>query len=352
MPDLRSRFRGCLLGGAVGDALGGEVEFWTHAQIVRQHGERGPADLGTMGGVAGAITDDTQMTLWTADGLLRADHRWATRGICHPPGVVYRSYLRWLATQDGEGATDVPLDGWLVEHRALWAKRAPGATCLSALRSGRMGAPGSPINESKGCGGVMRAAPVGLLADREQAFGLACETAAITHGHATGQVAAGALAVAVGALLDGASLADALDHAERRAADAPRGHETADALAHARGLAASDLDAAAAVHQLGGVTPNGPGWVAEEALAVAAFCARRHPTDPEQALRAAVTHTGDSDSTGALCGNLVGAALGEEALPARWAEAVELADVVLQVADDLHDAATGGTGWYDRYPPA
>ena len=92
------------------------------------------------------------------------------------------------------------------------------------------------------------------------------------------------------------------------------------------------------------------GWVAEEALAVAALCVRRYPDDLERAVRMAVAHTGDSDSTGSICGQLLGAALGEAALPARWAEAVELREVVLQVADDLWACASGGCGWEARYP--
>ena len=67
--------------------------------------------------------------------------------------------------------------------------------------------------------------------------------------------------------------------------------------------------------------------------AVAALCARRYPSDPERALRMAVTHTGDSDSTGAICGNLLGAALGVDALPARWVGAVELRDAILAFRD-------------------
>ena len=214
-PTRRARFRGCLLGGALGDALGAPVEFDGLEAIVEAHGPGGPADLGAAYGVRGAITDDTQMTLWTADGLLRgldgADRR----------ASVHRAYLRWLATQDGDRAG---ADGWLASHDALWSRRAPGHTCLSALRSGRAGTPGAPINDSKGCGGVMRVAPAGLLmAKPEAAFEAGLEAAALTHGHPSGSVAAGALAAAVAALRDGAGLEAALDRASTLAADAGGG---------------------------------------------------------------------------------------------------------------------------------
>jgi ADP-ribosylglycohydrolase len=353
-PTLRDRFLGCLLGGAVGDALGAPVEFWSHARIIEAFGADGPADLGRAYGVDGAVTDDTQMTLWTAEGLLRAAHRWETRGVADPPAVVHRAYLRWLATQGDPWPAGVPdlARGWLWEQRLLHASRAPGATCLSALRSGVMGTAETPINASKGCGGVMRVAPAGLLWPPDEAFQMGCRLAAITHGHPTGIVASGALAAAIAHLIAGDSVSDALDAAESAAREAPGGGEAADALALARDLAASDLPDPATVASLGRVTPDaGPGWVAEEALAVAALCARRHPRDIEAALRMAVTHSGDSDSTGSLCGQILGAALGAGAIPARWLGAVEGRALVEQVAEDLHAQAAGAAGWQERYPP-
>ena len=363
-PTLRSRFRGGLLGGAVGDALGADVEFLRHDEIVARYGPDGPAELGDAYGVHGAVTDDTQMTMWTAEGALRAYHRGATRGIVSVEGVVLKAYLRWLDTQDGAASRAAHADSWLWALDALHARRAPGATCLSALRAWRDRPPGAdaPTNDSKGCGGVMRMAPVGLLSDRPGvAFRLGSKIAALTHGHPTGIVASGAFAVAVWHLKSGATVPEALDHARAAAAEADGGEETADALDRARDLAVSDLPDFDAVHALGIVTPGaGPGWVAEEALAVAALCARRHPANVERALRMAVTHTGDSDSTGAICGNLLGTALGEDAIPARWLAPLELRAALEQLADDLHDATCVGVpyagrpdpdAWYARYPP-
>src|SRR5439155_19563828 len=88
-----ARFRGCLLGGAVGDALGGPVEFMRIDEIRHLYGQAGVADYPRDS--AGAITDDTQMSLFTAEGLIRAHVRWLGRGICHPPSVLRRAYLRW-----------------------------------------------------------------------------------------------------------------------------------------------------------------------------------------------------------------------------------------------------------------
>src|SRR5579883_1882250 len=138
----RDRFLGCLLGGAVGDALGAPVEFWSLAEIRGRLGPAGVTEYLPAYGRRGAITDDTQMTLFTAEGLLRADNRGREKGIADPLAVVHRAYLRWLRTQDERPpARPDPEDGWLLALPELHSRRAPGNTCLSALRSGRVGTP-------------------------------------------------------------------------------------------------------------------------------------------------------------------------------------------------------------------
>ena len=93
-----TKIRACLFGGAMGDALGAEIEFWSLERI-RARFPRGLTELPPHDGRAGRITDDTQMTLFTAEGLLRADVRWNHKGICHPPSVLHHAYIRWLHTQ-------------------------------------------------------------------------------------------------------------------------------------------------------------------------------------------------------------------------------------------------------------
>src|SRR4051794_26405243 len=94
-----TRFRACLLGGAVGDALAAPVEFMRLEEIRRRLRTRGLTSLEEGAWPAGSITDDTQMTLFTAEGLLRAQVRGALKGIVHPPSVVDHAYARWLHTQ-------------------------------------------------------------------------------------------------------------------------------------------------------------------------------------------------------------------------------------------------------------
>ena len=333
-PDRANRYRGCLLGGAVGDALGATVEFMDLSAIHRQFGAGGIQDFVPAYGRVGAITDDTQMMLFTAEGVLRAQVRGVCRGICYLPGVVHHAYLRWLRTQEkGTALPEEPiLDGWLITHRELFSPRAPGNTCLAALRAaGGFGTPA--INDRKGCGGVMRVAPVGLYAatvhtDAGETFRWGCETAALTHGHPTGQLPAGVLAVLIRELAGGGALGDALVTAKKLLREQPRHEETMVAIEKAERLAASTAPAEEGLPQLG------EGWIAEEALAIALFCALRAKS-LEDGITMAVNITGDSDSTGAIAGNLLGAILGADQIPPRWLDSLELKDVIVEMADDL-----------------
>ncbi len=328
--DLRERLRGSLLAGAVGDALGAPLEFLSGAEIRRRWGPLGPDGYVAGSWPAGSITDDTQMTLFTAEGMIRARARGAThRGRRHLPSVVHRAYLRWLATQ---GDVRVELDGWLVSERVLHARRAPGNTCLSALQTDRMGTPEAPLNDSKGCGGVMRVAPAGIYPHTESGldpFEQGAAYAAITHGHPSGYLAAGFQAHVIGDLLGGSDLEAAVSLALDRLCREACHEETLAAVEGARTAAARSGADPEVIPRLGG------GWVGEEALAIGLYCALAEP-DLRAALRLAVSHSGDSDSTGAIAGNLVGALQGERAIPSDLLDGLEARGIVERVADDLH----------------
>jgi ADP-ribosylglycohydrolase len=333
MRDL-DRFRGCLLGGTVGDALGYAVEFCGEEYIFSQYGRRGITEYELRGGVA-EISDDTQMTLFTAEGLIRAgEGRDFTDSI-------YRSYLDWYRTQTER----YPLPGGhgpsrLLDVPRLFSRRAPGNTCLSALGSGGCGSTAQPINRSKGCGGVMRVAPVGLffcdsatpIADSDR---LSAEAAAITHGQDLGWLPAAALAHIVRRLAEneGETVASAVESAIQALGELYPHAERLDVqlalLEKAAALARADGDDLDAIHRLG------EGWVGEEALAIAVYCALKYPDDFEQAMIASVNHRGDSDSTGAITGNILGAALGRAAIPAKYLEKLELREVIEDTADRL-----------------
>jgi ADP-ribosyl-[dinitrogen reductase] hydrolase len=310
----RARRRGCLLGTAVGDALGAPGEFLSADAI---HGRFGPAGISRLypwdGFPAGSFTDDTQMSLATADGLVRAEHAVQAGGPYDPVASVRERYIAWHDSQADP-------------HE----RRHPGHTCMTALRAAKAGHVGPAANWSKGCGGVMRTAPVGLAPPRRAPFSLAADLAALTHGHPSGFLSAGFVADLVRRLVDGAALADAAraSVAELRRHDAAE--ETLAAVLQAESLASqSGVDGFAGVRRLG------QGWVGEEALAVSLFCALRHPDDWRAAVLLAVNHDGDTDSTGAITGAILGAALGVGAIPVEWGGAVEDGSRIAELADEL-----------------
>ncbi|MGN1223887.1 MAG: ADP-ribosylglycohydrolase family protein, partial [Ruminococcus sp.] len=73
--------------------------------------------------------------------------------------------------------------------------------------------------------------------------------------------------------------------------------------------------------------------------AIAVYCALKYENDFDKALRTAMNHNGDSDSTGAVCGNILGAYLGYNAIPQKYKENLEIHDVIIKMADDLFNSS-------------
>ncbi len=367
----RDRIRGCLIGGAAGDALGYAIEFCSEDEIFSRFGRPGITEYERDASTGPAlISDDTQMTLFTAEGLLAAGV-----GEKYPEDrtrmrhAVARAYQDWLRTQEmsweearkvlaaetgreecdgqsgqpGQDEAGPPLRLALIPD--LYSPRAPGNTCLSALRGQRRTQHlpedfiREPQNHSKGCGGIMRVAPLGLCCPAEAAENVAWEgaqIAAITHGGPLGYMSAAVAAQIIHRLVfgpDGLSLKEIVREARETAAELFRGYQDLEDLLRLIDLAvelsgntAPDLEN---IHRLG------EGWVAEETLGIALYCALRHTDDFSAALTAAVNHRGDSDSTGAVTGNILGALHGYDALDDKWKTGLELHGVILRLADAL-----------------
>ncbi|MDW7729776.1 MAG: ADP-ribosylglycohydrolase family protein [Bacillota bacterium] len=331
MKKNKEHYRGCLIGGAIGDAFGSAVEFLSIDAIREKYGEAGITDLVCGESGLAEITDDTQMTLFTAEGILRADSNNSCNRIEQASLSVSHAYLRWLITQGYpkfEEFNEI-YDGWLLEEKELHASRAPGNTCLSALLSKEKGTLEKPLNNSKGCGGVMRVAPAGLAYPKEKAFEMGAEFAVITHGHPSGYLSAGALAYIIASTIEGSNLEEAVEGA-LAALKTHEGHEEcAVILEKAVELVDSELPDSEAIKILG------EGWVGEESLAIAVYCSLKHKDDYRKAIVASVNHSGDSDSTGAITGNIVGAYLGLSSIPEEWVGKLELKEVIMKMADDL-----------------
>ena len=317
MISCASRVTGSLLGGALGDALGYPVKFTSLDDIERKYGTAGlPACLvpNPHTGFA-CFSDATQLTLFTAEGLIHA----AKTGT-EPVKSVYRSYLRWLYTQDG-GLVQRASTG-LLAHPEMYVTRAPAVTTLAALHSGAMGSVEIRVNTSKSSDAMMRTAPAGYVAGPREARVLGERIAALTHGHPDGYRAAGAFSALISLLVAGTALPDAVSVVLEETARLSWGEETAARLSAAIVLADEDTPDTEAVALLG------TGKTAERALAIGLFCALRHEDSFSDAVRAAANHGGDSSVTASVAGQIAGASLGRDAIPEEWVRLLELSAMI------------------------
>ena len=384
---LKDKIRGCLMAGAAGDALGYEVEFMSRRSILSRFGEQGITKFALDNNGKALISDDTQMTLFTANGLLMGLTRGYMRGIGgRPEKYVDIAYLDWYYTQTGK-KREILIDDWhptwLRDLPEMAHLRAPGNTCLNACES--LFRRENVQNNSKGCGGIMRVAPMALLdagyASRninfyslEELAEAGGEIAECTHLHPLGFLPASLLTVLLYKIAP-MSVKQVQEEIDSIVADTVnildriyKGKYESDKLYlknltdKAVRLAHSDIPDADAIRMLG------EGWVAEETWAIALYCAIRHIDSVEDAIIASVNHDGDSDSTGSVCGNIMGAIYGYEHIKERnifcpegknLEETLELSEIILTLADDLSTGCIISEydpietpekrQWYERY---
>ena len=369
--------RGSLIGGAAGDALGYAVEFNRYSEIIAKYGPSGITEYELANGVA-EISDDTQMTLFTANGMLMGLTRWYMRGIGNSPEFyVEYAYQDWYDTQTKSYKIVMTQDEmhpfnrhtWLRHYPKMYARRAPGNTCLTAIKE--IKEHHTPQNNSKGCGGVMRVAPWPLFcACHVSRMGIegidvaGGEIARLTHKHPLGWIPAIVMTHIIYRIVkdggfEGLDKVSAVKHFTAIVNEAlqllpsfvvrnnvsavtwdqekPIGEVFRNDLERQRELIERALLLAEnELSDVENISRLGEGWVAEETLAIAIYAVARHIDSFEKVLIAAVNHDGDSDSTGSVAGNIIGAIVGYEAIPQKFKEHLELHDVILSIADDLH----------------
>ncbi len=379
--------RGSLMAGAAGDALGYEVEFMSRRAILSRYGEQGITKFELDNNGKALVSDDTQMTLFTANGMLMGLTRGYMRGIggC-PEKYVDGAYLDWYYTQTNI-KREIPVNDfhytWLRDLPEMAHLRAPGNTCLSACESLLRGE--DVQNNSKGCGGIMRVAPMALLdagyaARNENSYSMeelaeaGGEIAECTHRHPLGFLPAALLTVLLYKIVPmppkqvreeiDSIVADTVKFLDRIYKDKYEADKRylKELTNKAVQLAHSDMPDAEAIRSLG------EGWTGEETWAIALYCAMRHIDSVEDAIIAAVNHDGDSDSTGSVCGNIMGAIHGYEHIKQRnifcpegkqLEETLELSEIILALADDLSTGCIISEydpidtpekqQWYERY---
>lgn len=362
---VKDCIRGSLMAGAAGDAIGYPVEFMSRNAILARYGDKGITEFKLDSDGKALVSDDTQMTLFTANGMLMGLTRGYMRGIGgDPKDYVDGAYIDWYYTQtvNKKSERDDFHYTWLRDLPELAHRRAPGITCLNACES--LLAHRDVENNSKGCGGIMRVAPMGLLdASFKESGGsgfyyktvylaeAGAHIARVTHLHPLGYLPAALMTLLLSRIVPltpdevKESIIDIINDGldvmmNMYGNDYAKYKEYLRALTlKAVNLAHSNISDIQAIMQLG------EGWTAEEAWAISLYCVIRHIDNMREAIIAAVNHDGDSDSTGSITGNIMGAIYGYEAIKRerlfcpygkKFEDTIELHNIILAIADDLY----------------
>lgn len=316
MPDEKKddSFIGCMAGSAVGGALNNNE---------------------------GLITDDIQMALFTAEGLILSRVRSEYNDHQNDAAVpVFHALLRWLYTQQAHLLGDMIntygtcsiVDGILTGQKQLFSLRNPSDTCFEILNAGVMGTPEHPLSNSNGAGALVRTLPAGLaFSDPEQAFDTGCRIAAITHGHPDAMLSSGFLASLVSLVSGGQPLPWAV-HQSKMILESKPDHETVwNALNKVSGMVADQ--------------PGKDGWIkkqfadrtALDALCAGLYCALSFPDDFRQGVLFSIGQSKGMDEISAVTGGILGAACGYRAIPDDFLSRLELKDLIVEVAGDLFE---------------
>lgn len=339
-----NRIAGCMIGGAIGDALGFPVEFLAVNTIEHKYGIGGIKEYELTDGKA-VVSDDTQMELFTAEGIIDCNDKDYLNSIAE-------SYLNWYDTQaiadkkrnnkekTHELFNAYKDNSYLMSFEDIYELRAPGNTCLRALRSKAKGIESltsKADNNSKGCGSIMRVASISCyFKDAEKAAEIAADTSKLTHGHILGYASSYMYAHMLSNIIHNNM---SLKKAIRSSFDAVINKYGEDytevnsmlqlvtkAVLLSKETSKSDYE---------NINKIGQGWVAEETLALSIYFALRYGNDFEKAIVASVNHSGDSDSVGKVTGNLVGAVVGLEAIPDKFIEKLEFKDLIIEMSEKL-----------------
>ena len=360
---------GCLVGGAAGDALGYPVEFLKYNDIQQKYGNSGIRHLELDKNGKAIVSDDTQMTLFTANGLLFWSTRGHTHGVCGDPEMYVRiAYNDWLKTQGinpSKSHWSEDFLCWIFNEPGLHVRRAPGITCIEALKSLARDIPVE--NDSKGCGGIMRVAPVALFAEMpfsRNAHVCAANIARLTHHHPFGFMTAAYLVILLELIqkyntLRVEDFQELLRSAWKELCQTPVSYDyhvhdprpsgkdydvvndtylceysgycyrLQSMIEQAISLSMTEYQDPEAIRLMG------EGWVAEETLGIALYSCLKHFGNFEETIISAVNHDGDSDSTGSVAGQIMGLIVGIDGIPDEFKKNLEFRDIMKILAHDL-----------------
>lgn len=341
-----------MFGAALGDALGSRFHSFPSKSM---RNNIIPTDLETLFDAQYEleISNETQMALFTAEGLLRSETREHVNGISHTPSVVYSAYLRWLFTQgyDRFSVLNEIYDGYLISLPEMRRRKYPGIASISALRTGEKGEISEPINNSRGSDGIARTHPIGLFFEREYAFKIGCECCAITHGNAAAYLAAGAFAHIISSIMSGMNVKDSLKLALSRL-ESENGHlECSKKLSLALDLFEMNLSEEKSFSIIG------DGWKGHEALAMGVYCALNLGKEENNFKEAFLdklimlsNYSRNTSSIGSVMGSIMGVLMGEEYIPEKLWTKMKCHNLIEEICLDLNLVYSNSDMWVEKYP--
>ncbi|MBI4481431.1 MAG: ADP-ribosylglycohydrolase family protein [Acidobacteria bacterium] len=308
-PTLRDRYRGALVGLAIGDALGMPAEFLTRDDIRRYYGEIRDFTRARPGHAnahlpEGSYTDDTQIAILVAESILKQQRV--------DPSDLALNLLAWYQAPD--------------------TYRAPTLGLMKACRNLQQGKPWNRSGVfSEGGAPAARMVPVALLNFRNPAKLREDARLAtlVTHNHPKAIAGAQAMACAFALCLQKSSL-----QARTFAGQVAQFVRDQDQEMSAKIrwlptlLKGSEREALFEI---------GTSAYAIDAVPAALFCFLKHPRNFSRAVLTAANAGEDADTVAALTGGLSGAFLGYAALPKTWVNRVENGELLVGLADELHE---------------
>ena len=342
MAPNRSSYRGCLLGMAVGDAMGYTVDNRSWKEIQEDYGPDGLLGYDLCNGYAD-VTSYTQLAAFTCNGLLLGLTRGQMLGKMAPfVKYIGLSSREWAASQRAWGREE-PNFCWLSLQSDLCRRRCMDTRMLDTLSRKKQGTPEDPINNFSAPGSITAAIGVGLFydhdrMDQQEIDLLGAEAVALTHGSPIAFLTGTVVAHIISRLLrrpDGK-----LKNLFLEAVDAMKeqfGHQYSQAyeistlVRHAITYAeAENLNPVDVMERLKCDSAAG-------VLAGAVYACLSSHEDFDSAMIVAVNHSGASAAVGALTGAILGIRLGEDALPEFYMECLEPRETLRELADDLFD---------------
>lgn len=358
-------YRGCLLGLAVGDAMGYTVDHKSLSQIREDYGPNGLLGYDLCNGYADT-TSHTQIAAYSCNGLLLGMTRGQMRGMMAPYVRYIAAALREWARLQGYRRDNTILNNcWISNAEGLFHRRCMDNLMVDTLTRGNLGTMEEPRNRYQTPGMLMAAVPVGLFFDpertgREEIQRLGAETVALTHGNPNAFLTGAALAHIISRIAwDGEKDLKNLVRETIGMLQARFGRDyrqTAEVCQHLRtglSLAVSpNMKEAEALDQMDCTCCS-------RVLAGALYVCMLHPKSFDEAVIAAVNHSGFSAAVGAVCGAILGALLGEDGIPDFYLEPLEAAGVLRELAGDMYQGCpmTMQSGlfdveWDDKYVTA